>query len=267
MTAQQKLTRDQVLQALVEKLRSLTEMIALWEGGSAAFDRVDEWSDIDLMAVVEDEFVSQVFTAAEEVLSRLSPISLIYEVPQPSWHGHHQKFYRLAEAGEFLLVDLAVMKASSTNRFLETELHGEARVIFDRQGIVEPPPLDWAELHTKLETRLEQLPLTFELFQSLVKKEIYRNHPIDALVFYHNMTIRPLVELLRIKHTPARYQFSLRYLYFDLPAEVVSRLEPLIYPQDMEDLVQKHALAVSWFAEILSSIQEDGLSLPEDPST
>ena len=267
MAAEINLSRDQILRTLVEKLHSLPEMVALWEGGSAAFDRVYQWSDIDLMAVVEDDYVPQVFTAAEQVLTALSPIDLIYEVPQPAWHGHHQKFYRLSKAGEYVLIDLAVMKASSSNRFLESELHGEAKVYFDRQGIVIPPPLDWEDLRSKIEARLEQLPVTFDMFQSLVKKEIYRNHPIDAHAFYQSMTIRPLVELLRIKHTPARYQFGPRYLYYDLPQAAAQRLETLLYPRDLADLQQKHAQAVGWFAEILASIQENGLSLPEGSSS
>jgi hypothetical protein len=266
METQADLAREQVLSALVEKFASLPEIIALWEAGSAAFNRVDQWSDIDLMVVVQDESVQQVFSAAETVLEQLSPISLVYEVPQPSWHGHHQKFYRLAQAGEYMLVDLAVMKLSSSNRFLEEELHGKAQVFFDRQGIVQPPDLDWKELRQKLEERLEQLPLTFEMFQSLVKKEILRQHPIDAQAFYQSFTIRPLVELLRIKYTPARYQFSLRYLCYDLPEDDFRRLEELVYTRDLQDLEQKHAKAVDWFRQILQSLQQTGLTLPDASS-
>lgn len=263
METQKVLSREEVLSSLVEIFESLPEVLALWEAGSAAFGRVDEWSDIDLMAVVEDESVPQVFTAAETVLEQLSPISLVYEVPQPSWHGHHQKFYRLADAGEYMLIDLAVMKLSSGNRFLEEELHGQAQVLFDRQGIVQPPELDWQDLRGKLEARLEQLPVTFEMFQSLVTKEIYRQHPIDAQAFYQSFTIRPLVELLRIQYTPARYQFSLRYLCYDLPEEASARLERLIYVHDLKDLEAKHAEAVAWFYQVLQSIQETGLTLPD----
>jgi hypothetical protein len=109
------------------------------------------------------------------------------------------------------------MKLSSRDKFLQPELHGQARVFFDKAGVVQPPEFDWEAHWQVLAKRLETLKVVFELFQTLTLKELERGCLLDALGYYHSYTLRPLVELLRIRHDPARYNFGLRYLYYDLP--------------------------------------------------
>ncbi|MFN2199034.1 MAG: nucleotidyltransferase domain-containing protein [Anaerolineales bacterium] len=257
----QPITRAELLAALTQVLEEQPFIFAAWEAGSAAFGRADQWSDIDLMVDVADDHVDAVFQAVEQRLNSLSPINLIYEIPQPAWHGHHQKFYRLERASEFLLIDLAVMKHSSTDKFLEIELHGEPRILFDRAGVVAPPPLDREALAANLVARVDTLATTFDLFRILARKEINRGNALDALVYYQNFTLRPLVELLRIKHIPERYQFSLRYVNIDLPAKIYTRIERLAFVSNLNDLDQKHQEAVEWFFEVLDEVREQGISL------
>ena len=45
--------RQQIVDALVEKLKPLSFVQAMWEAGSASFNRVDRYSDLDLMLVVD----------------------------------------------------------------------------------------------------------------------------------------------------------------------------------------------------------------------
>jgi len=106
----------------------------MWEGGAASFDRVDEWSDIDLQVDVEDERVDDVMELAGQVLAELSPIELQFALPQPTWHGHSQTFFWLHNAGPYLLVDFVVMKHSIPTKFLEYEIHGRARCISTNWG-------------------------------------------------------------------------------------------------------------------------------------
>lgn len=243
------LNRQQIVAELLKALEPVEFVHALWEGGSTAFGRNDPWSDLDLQVDAADEHTSQVLPLVEAALEQLSPIELRYEIPQPSWHGHTQVFYRLRDAGPFLMVDLAVMKHSSSNKFLERELHGEAVVYFDRCGATQPPALDPSALQQKLQARLADLRLRFEMFQNLVVKEFYRQHPLDALVSYHSLTLRPLVEVLRMLHQPARHEFGPRYIYIDLPPEHALRLERLYYVASLEDLQIKHAEAQAWFEQ------------------
>jgi predicted nucleotidyltransferase len=255
------ISRAILLDTLTQTLEAQSFIYAAWEAGSAAFGRADQWSDIDLMVDVADDHVGAVFTVVEQALSAISPIDLIYEIPQPAWHGHAQKIYRLERASEFLLIDLAVMKHSSTNKFLEVELHGKPRVLFDRAHVIDPPPLDLTALSATLEARITSLATTFDLFRILARKEILRGNALDALGYYQNFTLRPLVELLRIKHIPERYQFSLRYANIDLPEDIYARIERLAFVRDLVDLDKKHREAVEWFFEVLEQLRREGISL------
>ena len=246
------LTRSQLLTALHTAIEPLPYAQAMWQGGAAAFNRADEWSDIDMLIEVEDGRVAEALAVVEQTVLTLSPIALRYEIPQPAWHGHFQVFYRLAEASEFLMLDLVLIEHSHPNKFLEREIHGEAVVLFDKTGVVNPLPLDRAAWAIKLKERLAALRVTFPLFQPLVTKELHRRNALEALAFYQAMTLRPLVEALRIRHCPARYNFHTRYTQYDLPAAVNQRLAPLFFPRDLEDIRAKHAEAAQWASELLA---------------
>lgn len=250
------LSRTALLSALQAAVEPLPYAHALWQGGAAAFNRVDEWSDIDLQIDVDDDRVADALAVVEQTLAALSPIALRYELPQPAWHGHLQVFYTFTEASEFLMLDLVIIQHSHANKFLEREIHGEAVVHFDKSGVVNPPPLDRAGWQTKMKERRAALRVTFPLFQPLVTKELHRRNALEALAFYQAMTLRPLVELLRIRHCPARYNFHTRYTQYDLPAEINRRLEPLFFPRDLEDIRAKHAEAAQWASELLAEPDE-----------
>jgi hypothetical protein len=251
-----KVTREQVLQVLVENLEPLDYTRALCEGGAAAFNRQDEWSDIDLHLVVDDEHVEQVFDVVDRALESLSPIDLKYELPQPTWHGHDQAFYRLERGGRFLIIDLVVMKLSHPEKYLETELHGRAVIHFDKSNVVQPPPFDWETHQIKLKERLDTLRVTFDLFQFLTLKEINRGNDLEAISFYCRFTLNPLVEVLRIKHTPARYNFHTRHIHYDLPEDILSDLRDLFFVEDLDALRAKRERAEGWFYDILDEMNE-----------
>ncbi|EQB88639.1 hypothetical protein J2Z44_004340 [Clostridium punense] len=50
-----------------------------------------------------------------------------------------------------------------------------------------------------------------------------------------------------MKYSPYRYSFKSRYVYYDLPKEVVKNLEELYFITDVEDLSLKHKEAIRWF--------------------
>ena len=252
-----RLTKNEIIIALDKALEPLEYTYALWEGGAAAFERVDEWSDLDLLLDVEDAHVVDALQVIDRTLGELSPIELKYEVPQPAWHGHAQVFYRLQNTSKYLLIDIAVIKHSNPNKFLQPEMHGKAVVYFDKSEVVKPPPLDRKELGARLKDRLAALRVTFELFQILTLKELNRGNLIEALNFYHNFTLKPLVEVLRIPHEPTRHGFYTRYIYYDMPPEVIHKLEKLFFVTDGDDLLAKRQEAEEWFYDTLDQIRLD----------
>jgi hypothetical protein len=171
------LGRDAIVRAVRAAVEPLPWAIALWEGGSAAWGRADEWSDVDLQLLVEDDRVAEAIERVEAALEALSPIALRYPAPKPTWHGHDQVFYRLRDAGEFRLVDLAVMRRSSRQQLAERERHGERVLVFDKTGEAAPTALDRARHGARVAERVEQLRVAFPMFQSLAKKELLRGNP------------------------------------------------------------------------------------------
>jgi hypothetical protein len=248
------LTRSDIIPALQAAFAPLGYVHAMWQGGSAAFNRVDEYSDIDVHLVTDDDRVDDALALATRTLEALSPIALRYDVPQPTWHGHTQTFFRLRDTSEYALIDLTVMKRSSHEKFIQPEVHGHVSVSFDKSGILQTQPLDPRAEHLRLHKRLQVIRAMFELFFPFVEKELRRGNTIEATAFYYSLVMRPLVEVLRIKHQPKRSVFFARYIHYDLPPEVVKQLEPLFFVANPDDLRAKHQQAGRWFRALFDDI-------------
>lgn len=256
------LTRQQIVDTLQNALHELPAVRAAWLGGSDATGRTDRYSDIDCLVLVEDDAVESVFTAVAAALDALSPIEQQYRIPEPTWHGHSQIFYRLQDAPPWLLIDMALLKTSSPphNRFLEPERHGHQQILFDRDNAVRPAPFDRASHEATIKARLPHLAARFELFHIFVDKAIWRQDAPDAISSYHAMTLRPLVELLRMRHCPDRYDFGMRYLQRDLPPEVYQQIERLFYCGDLAHLARNQEAAMSLFRNTLGELRDMGLT-------
>ena len=129
--------RQQVVEVLRGALLPLPFVNAAWLGGSDAFGRSDELSDVDLQVDVDDGRVAATFGAIEAALAAASPIVARLVMPMPTWHGHAQRFYRLRDTAEFTAVDVVVFQRSDPRRYYnQTERHGRPLVLFDRAGVV-----------------------------------------------------------------------------------------------------------------------------------
>ena len=248
--------RDEVLGALEETLKPLDYVQAMWEAGAIAFGRVDEWSDIDLQVASDDDRVEDVFVAVESTLAELSEIDLRYRLPEPTWHGHSQVFYRLAAASPFLMLDFVVLKASAEDKFMQPEIHGRPRIYFDKKGVVRPDPFDAEAFAGRLRDRVSEMRVLYQMFEILTRKELNRGNDIEAVGFYHGYTLRPLLQALRILHDPTRHNFHTRYVHYDLPEDVVERLRRLFFVADVDDLVAKRDEAERWFSEVMDEISD-----------
>jgi hypothetical protein len=247
------LTRPALIAAVRAALEPQPYAHCLWEGGSTAFARNDQWSDVDLQCEVDDDRVADTFAAVEAALARVAETSLCFKVPEPAWHGHSQRFYRFANAEPWLMLDFCVMKRGAAHKFNEPAIHGANPVLFDRSGLFGQHVVrtDRAALESRLRDRLEMLRVRFAMFQVLVEKECWRAQPIDALHFYNGLTLAPLVELLRIKHDPLRHNWGNRYLHHVLPPADAARLQNLMFVASPADIPAKRAEAADWFASLL----------------
>ena len=249
-------TRSQLIATLRSALHALDLVDAAWEGGSAAFGSDDELSDIDVVGVVADDAIDAVFAHVESALNALSPVTLRHAPALTP--GFSQRFYRLRDAGEFLVVDLVLIRRSDPPLFREVELHGQGLPWFDRRGILVERRLDAAADLAQARVRIDPLANAFEMFQHIVTKETRRGRAVEALAFYQAMTFRPLVEAVRLLHCPQRRIFGPRYLARDLPGPVCERLQALAFVRDLADLALKHDEARAWFGRCIARLRVHG---------
>lgn len=252
-------THDAIVHALAEALRPLPFVDAMWEGGAAAFQRLDKWSDVDLYIVAADDRVPETFRAVEEALTRLSAIRQKYEPAWPAESGITQAFYRLERASEYLLVDLAVLKRSAPDKYLEPELHGQAIFAFNKGDAVQVPHLNADTFVAKLLERRDRLIQRVALFEPFISKEIHRKNDLGALEVYQTLVLDALVQVLRMRYAPGHYAFGVRYVVYELPPDVVRRLEELSYVRSPEDLAEISRRAVLWFREAAGAVTEQGV--------
>jgi predicted nucleotidyltransferase len=256
MIAKKTLTRRTIIQTLIDALKPLTYVQALYEGGAAAFKRIDKWSDIDIYIVVDDDKVNKAFLAVEKALKSLSRIQQKYEILQTPWPGISQAFYRLEDANEHLIIDLAILKLSSPDMFLEPEIHGYVVFYFNKNGRISLPRLDKNAFAEKVHERLQKLQARFDMFGNFVQKEINRGNCLEAIDLYNNLVLAPLIETLRIKHNPVHHDFKRRYVHYELPLRVVEKLKHLNFIKDEKDLQKKYQQATIWFRETMSEVDQ-----------
>jgi hypothetical protein len=127
-------------------------------------------------------------------------------------------------------------------------------VFFDKIEFTQPLDFDADAILQRLRERVEYLKVTFDLYQVLVLKEVGRLNWIEALSFYYGFSLRPLVELLRIRYCPQRYNFYTRYIHYDLPHGAVAELEDLYFIRNGEAILDKQRRAQEWFQRELDSL-------------
>jgi hypothetical protein len=243
--------REQITLAISHALQPLPSVLAGWEGGSAAFGTVDEYSDIDLNFLIDDTVaVDLLYAAAEAALETVSPVTATHFVPPG-------RYYKLEAGGEFLLVDLCFFRIGAADRALELERHGRARPLFDRADWLRPTPLDERALAIKRDQRYRELQTWFVISQSFVRKAILRGQPVEAQAFFSSYTLKPLAELLRMRYCPARWDFGMRYLDRDLPPAVYDNFKDLVFVRDLDDLDGKLDKAKLWGVALLQELDRD----------
>lgn len=242
MTARNEATisRATLIDHLHERLEGELHVLAAWLGGSDASGRVDEFSDIDLQLIAEDDAVERCFDDMHRFAQELAPIAVRYRLPEPTWHGFAQEFLRLERCDPNHVIDFLVIPASTPpeRRLLEPERHGTARVLFDRGARLVAPGIDREAHRDRLRRRFEALRATFELHAPLITRSAARGLEVEAQAFYQRFGLQALVELLRMRHAPDRFDFGLRYLDRDLPANDYALVKSLCFPRDAADCVR-----------------------------
>lgn len=245
-------TRDQIVQALRERLEPLGYVHSFFEAGSVSFATDDELSDMDLVVDANEGRADDVFGEVEAALTAFAPFDNVWRVPEPAWHGYSQRFYHLEGTPEYFYIDFLVRADGQPVRLHEVEHHGTPRVYFDKTGVTVTTHLDTSGLDEKLAARVESIKGSLPMLSAFVRKEITRGNAADAMHYYQTGVLRPLVELLRIRLSPLRHTFGLRYLRQDVGEKNAERIAKLSYAADMGELAQRVDEAQRWFEELIA---------------
>lgn len=230
------------------------QIIAAWEGGSAATGYMDEHSDLDLSIIIKDANPDDIFTFLDNYFEEKYGIRRRYRMPEPCWHGFSQCFYLLDNLPPLFYCDIGVIMADNPHKFTEPDRHGNAVIWFDKAGIYsaeETPQQEKKELIDRvfrIATEIDWLTI-IELKKALVRNSWIGSHR-NYLQFIH----RHLVPLLNIRHCPERADFGMRYAERDYPQGVLNRLENYIRISSIEDIREKLPEVLQMFEELKKEI-------------
>lgn len=242
------ISKAQVVKTIKAAVEPLEYVYGMFEGGAIAFGRDDEYSDIDIHFVAADEQIDNVLPIIEQALLTLAPIKDKFELPQPTWFGGAQTFFRLEGHPEWLMIDCAVMKNSAEDKFLDKEVHGNHIVHFDKTGVIDSMrAYDFSMAENGIKRRLPSMGAQMTMLSHLPRKSLLRGKKIDAIHFYNGLILRPLLGLIRIKYDPVRHDWSPRYLVGYVPAAEIEKYEQLNFVADADDLQTKIDEALAWF--------------------
>jgi hypothetical protein len=250
------LERQKFIKSLVSQLSFHPFINACWEGGAAGHNQLDQYSDIDLRLEVEDNHIERAFEETEKALMSVASIAYKRREPEPNWHGHSHCFYKFIEFPDCFVLDLVIMKESSTNKFTDIERHGSPIIYFDKKNSIRTISSDTEEFKLKRKMRLNDLVLFFPFLKSVTLKAILRSKPLDAFARYH-VLISSLVEILGMKYRPFRYDFGFRYCHNDFPDDIQIQLEKFCYPSNLKILEENIALVEKVFYQTVKHLETE----------
>jgi len=60
-----------------------------------------------------------------------------------------------------------------------------------------------------------------------------------------------------MEYSPYHYNFHTRYVYYELPDDIVQRLENLFFVGSMDELAEKRRQAEAWFGEVAAQLDQE----------
>ncbi|MDD4223580.1 MAG: nucleotidyltransferase domain-containing protein [Candidatus Cloacimonetes bacterium] len=230
------------------------DVLAAWEGGSAATGYLDEYSDLDLVIVTEEDCTEQVFSLLESYFSQSYGIERSFRLPEPTWHGMSQCFYLLKDFSACFYCDIAVVAKANPNKLTEPDRHGNAVVWFDQQAVFTAEPIS-EEKRMELVTRVLKSATALDfLMLAELQKSLLRNNWPAALMNWHSFLNRCLLPLLNIRHRPAKADFGIRYMEREYPPDMVSRLENYLRCASVDDISRHWATALPLYQELKTEL-------------
>lgn len=231
----QSFSKKKLLDQLREALSGEQAALGAWLGGSRATVYEDELSDMDLVVISSEPEL--IFNLIEKAISKYWSIEMTFKVEGPTLFMHfHQRFYTLKGSPETYYIDAGIftgLNPENYREFFNQERHGRPVVLFDKQGILQAAseaPLIEAPRFNKENHRSQ-----FEIIYRTFLKESLRNKYVDSHLFYQRLILL-FTQAQRILYSPQKHDFSLRYLYYDLPRDSAKFIEEMLKVTDLKGM-------------------------------
>jgi hypothetical protein len=229
-------SRNEVKTDLHQLLSSIKPILAVWEGGSAATNYLDDLSDMDISIVCQDDAVEMIFSLLDQHLQSKYRIIRKLRMPEPSWHGFSQCFYQIDQVPPLFYLDIVIIKASIQDKFTQSDRHGHALIWFDPHGCNDPTPSSQESQEKKAMQLYKNATSTDFLMELECKKAIARQNFLEAFPAMYNYLARNLVPLLNILHRLPKADFGLRYIYRDYPESDQLLVQEALQVSSMDEL-------------------------------
>jgi hypothetical protein len=259
------MTRAVVREKLASHLAGCESVLALWEGGSTAFGRTDQYSDLDLAVLYRIGARDAVWRKIDEALDELGGVDLRWNDPKPFRKGGGKRIFHLKAADPWLQIEITIIPHEAVQLYNQPERHGRIEVMFDRSGRLASIPQDEATDLDRAGVALHQSIMRWQLYCRWFRKELARGRTVDSFMAYYNRTLKPLLVVLNLRYRPSRWDFGLRYFNEELPREIVSAVETLCYVPNPEGLEERFFAADRLLRTTVEELAERGIS-PVDPT-
>ncbi len=191
-----------IKEGLKELLHNMPQVLAAWEGGSAATGFLDEFSDLDLSIVIADDDPEPIFRILNEHFSSQYGIDRQFRMPEPTWHGMSQCFYLLKDCELYFYCDIAVVPAANPQKFTEPDRHGNALIWFDKTGVYTAENSSSEEREKLVQRVLTNSVVTDFLGIIELQKALARGSWLSSQMNFQLFVNRHLIPLLNVKYRP-----------------------------------------------------------------
>ncbi|QHT59728.1 hypothetical protein GXP70_07030 [Paenibacillus lycopersici] len=239
------ITRETIISHIAASMGSEDSILALWLEGSDGTGSVDEYSDIDLVCYARAGCEDEAMARLDACLKQLGDVDLDYEQPGRPVNNRY-KVYHLRQTPESLLIDATIQSESFPVSFIEEDRTVVPVVLVDKAEIVCFRSVDPEELRAQLLGTVAEAKAVFGQ-KSRAEKYTKRGLFLESLIYYHKYVLNPLVDVLRIVHTPLQADCFLVHATRDFPDEVTARLENLYGVRTVREIADRIALADELF--------------------
>lgn len=239
------INRNNVIQRIADEFLNDERVYAFWLEGSDGTNRLDAYSDLDIVLDVADGNEEAIYAQLEQTLQLLGRLDINFG-PERQGSKLWYKVYHIEHTPATLLLDVTIQSHSREFAFTVENEHEVPKVIFDKSSVIRFKHADFDAQRASHRDRISRLEGIFGQ-QIRAVKYANRNLFLEAHAYYHKFVLNPLIELLRMQYTPLIADYYLVHISQHFPADVVRGLEELYRLKDTADILRNVAKANALF--------------------